>query len=98
MSQFHMTVGLDWSEDHLDACAVDPAGTVLFEQRFGQDVDGVAALSVLILQHATEPGTVGVAIELKRGGVIAALVERGFVVASINPSSWIGSGIDSPWR
>jgi transposase len=85
MSEFGLTVGVDWSEEHLDACAVAPSGTVQGEKRFAQDVEGVDALSAWILQLEPEPTRVGVAIELKRGPVVAALLERGFVVAALNP-------------
>jgi transposase len=85
VDDFALTVGLDWSEEHLDACAIDASGRQVFERRFEQDVKGVEELSSWILQREVDPSRVGIAIELKRGFVIAALVERGFVVMTINP-------------
>jgi transposase len=85
MADMRFMVGIDWSEDHLDACIIDAVGSVLGERRFTQDVTGVAALAAWITERACEPSQVGVAIELKRGAVVAALLERGFQVAGINP-------------
>jgi hypothetical protein len=85
MHDFELTVGVDWSEQHLDACAVDAAGNKVGEKRFSQDFEGVAQLAAWVLAFEPEPARVGVAIELKRGAIVAALIERGFVVAAINP-------------
>lgn len=85
MSDFRLTVGLDWSERYLDACVEDPTGRVLGERRFAQDVPGIAALVAWLVQLEPEPAHVGIGIELKRGSVVAALLEHGFRVAGLNP-------------
>ena len=85
MSELTMTVGLDWSEDHLDACAVDVTGRVLGEKRFEQSLVGVQALVAWLTSFEADPSRVGIGIELKRGPVVTGLMERGFRVASINP-------------
>jgi endonuclease III len=82
---FKLTIGLDWSEAHIDACAVDASGNHVSEGRFGQDVEGVEELARWIREREPDAARVGVAIELKRGFIIAALIEKGFTVFSINP-------------
>ena len=84
-SSLTLMVGLDWSEAHLDACAVDPMGKVLGERRFGQDMPGLQQLTEWISRWQSDASRVGIAIELKRGSLITGLLERGFRVATINP-------------
>ena len=85
MSELTVTVGIDWSERHLDACVVDTAGRVLGEKRFDQSVAGMVALTEWIARHESDPTRVGIAIELKHGAVVGGLMERGFRLATINP-------------
>ena len=85
MAELTVTAGIDWSEDHLDACMVSDAGIVLGERRFNGDLVGVTSLCAWLLKKEPDPARIGVAIELKRGPVVTALLERGFRVAGLNP-------------
>src|SRR2546425_1645074 len=80
-------VGIDWSEDHHDACIVDVDGRALAKGRVPDGVDGVAKLHELVWAHAEDPSQVVVGIELDRGLLVSALVAAGYTVHAINPLS-----------
>jgi transposase len=80
-------VGIDWSEDHHDACIVDGDGRVLAKGRVPDGVDGVAKLHEMVAAHAEGPSEVVVGIEVDRGLLVGALVAAGYAVHAINPLS-----------
>ena len=80
-------VGIDWSEDHHDACIVDRDGRVLAKGRVSEGVDGVGKLHEMVAAHAEDPSQVTVGIELDRGLLVGALVASGYAVHAINPLS-----------
>jgi transposase len=80
-------VGIDWSEDHHDACIVDVDGRVLAKGRVPESVDGVEKLHEMVAAHAEDPSQVMVGIELDRGLLVGALVAAGYAVHAINPLS-----------
>lgn len=79
-------VGIDWATEEHAVCVVDAHGAILGERRFAHSGDGLDALCQWLLAstHAT-PGDIWVAIEVPHGAVVETLLERGFVVHSINP-------------
>ena len=80
-------VGIDWSEDHHDACIVDGDGRVLAKGRVPEGVEGVGKLHEMVAAHAEDPSQVTVGIELDRGLLVGALVASGYAVHAINPLS-----------
>jgi transposase len=76
--------GVDWSRGHHDVCVVDEQGEVLAEERFAHSGEELRKLCEWLAKRA-EPREVAVGIETSRGPVVETLMERGFVVHSINP-------------
>lgn len=80
-------VGIDWAEDHHDACILDVDGHVLAKIRVPEGVEGVAKLHEMVAANAKDPSQVVVGIELDRGLLVGALVAAGYGVHAINPLS-----------
>ena len=79
-------VGVDWGSQKHQVCVIDVGGEVLGERVFEHGGEGLAAMADWLLSVAAgEAAAVGVAIEVPRGPVVESLLERGFVVHSINP-------------
>jgi len=84
-----MTVflGDDWAEAHHDVHLMNEAGVRLAARRLPEGLDGIAALHVLLAEHATDPGEVVIGIETERGLWVQALIASGYQVYAINPLS-----------
>ncbi len=80
-------VGIDWSEDHHDACIIDTDGRVLVRGRVPEGVGGVTKLHEMVAAYAEDPSEIAVGIELDRGLLVGALVAAGYAVHAINPLS-----------
>ncbi len=78
-------VGVDWAEDHHDACVMDQEGTVLGKRRVKDSVAGIGELHGLVAEHADDEEMVIVGIEIDRGLVVWSLVEAGYEIFAINP-------------
>lgn len=78
-------VGVDWAEQHHDACVLDEAGTVLGRAQVPDGIEGVARLHALVAEHAEEPAEVVVGIEVDRGLLVHALVAAGYQLYAVNP-------------
>lgn len=80
--------GVDWGSRKHQVCVVDAAGKVVGEREFEHGGAGLSQMADWLLSFATggEP-EVGVAVETPRGPVVESLMERGFVVHSINPEA-----------
>jgi transposase len=79
-------VGIDWATEEHAVCVVDAHGAVLGERRFVHSGDGLNALCQWLVDiTGATPGEIGVAIEVPHGAVVETLLERGFLVHSINP-------------
>lgn len=78
--------GVDWAMQKHDVCVVDAAGRVVAERSFAADAAGLAAMAAwLVAQGGAPASRIAVAIEVPHGVVVETLLERGFVVHSINP-------------
>jgi transposase len=79
-------VGFDWaSEDHY-VCLLDTAGKCVAERKVKHDGEALSELcSWLMEKSGASPARIAVAIEVPRGPVVEALLERGFPVFAINP-------------
>ncbi|MDE3075065.1 MAG: IS110 family transposase [Chloroflexota bacterium] len=80
-------LGIDWAEQHHDACLMDETGTVLAHQRIPDTLAGASQLQALIARHGTAPEEVVVGIETDRGLLVSLLVGSGYQVYAINPLS-----------
>lgn len=79
-------VGIDWATEEHQACAVDESGSPLDEVVIPHSGEGLSRLVRWLLRLGEgSPERVWIAIEVPHGAVVETLLERGFVVHSINP-------------
>ena len=78
--------GVDWGSQKHQACVLDAAGKLLGEREFEHGGAGLSQMADWLLSFAAgDESAVGVAVETPSGPVVESLMERGFVVHSINP-------------
>src|SRR3954465_7557521 len=77
--------GVDWGSEKHQVCLLDAAGQVVGERAFRHDGAGLAALCDWLGSGGGAPRRVAVAIEVRHGPVVDALLDRGFAVHAINP-------------
>ena len=78
--------GVDWGSQKHQACVLDAAGKLLGEREFEHGGAGLSQMADWLLSFAAgDESEVGVAVETPSGPVVESLMERGFVVHSINP-------------
>jgi transposase len=84
--EYEFYVGVDWATEAHQVCLIDPQRQILEERQVEHTAPGIARF-VGWLEHLGkgDPGRVAVALEIPRGAVVEALMERGFHVFSINP-------------
>lgn len=80
-------VGVDWATREHEVCVIDAQGEEIGKRSFAHSGDGLERLCSWIskVTNGAAPERVTVAIEVNRGPVIAALLERGYVVLACNP-------------
>jgi hypothetical protein len=78
-------VGVDWAEDHHDACVMAEDGTVLAKRRVPDSAAGLGELHGLVAEHADDEEAVIIGIEIDRGLGVWSLLEAGYEVFAINP-------------
>lgn len=86
MTSFRFYVGIDWADQaHLVAIRESGAEEIA-ERSFAHSGHGLAAMVEWLTERAGgRPEGVAVAIEVTRGAIVEALLERRFVVFAINP-------------
>jgi hypothetical protein len=77
--------GVDWSSEKHQVCILDQQGTIAGERSFAHSGAGLAELGDWLLSIAGAASAVAVGIEVPHGPVVDSLIDRGFVVHSINP-------------
>lgn len=77
--------GVDWGSEKHHACLVNLQGEIVAEREFPHSGKGLSELADWILSVAGMASTVAVAVEVPHGPVVDVLLDRGFVVHSINP-------------
>jgi transposase len=82
---FAWFVGIDWGSEKHQVCVLDQQGTVVGERSFPHSGAGLAELGDWLLTVAGAATAVAVAIEVPHGPVVDSLIDRGFMVHSINP-------------
>lgn len=82
---FAWFAGVDWGSEEHHACLVDAQGSIIGERVFPHSGTGLAELGDWLLSIAGAASAVAVAIEVPHGPVVDTLIDRGFVVHTINP-------------
>lgn len=83
---YSLFVGIDWATQEHTICVMDGAQKVLDQRTVEHSGSGLQQLcDVLAKLSGGNPSAVAVAIEVPRGAVVECLVERGYVVYSLNP-------------
>jgi transposase len=78
--------GVDWASEIHQVVLVDAHGTVAGERAFPHGGEGLGAMCDWILTTAGTPAdAIGIAIEVPHGPVVETLMDRGFLVHSVNP-------------
>lgn len=79
-------VGIDWASQAHEVCLLDRAGRVCERRQVEHTVTALAKwVEALLVRAQGDPGSIAIAIEVPRGGLVELLVERGFAVYAINP-------------
>jgi transposase len=79
-------VGIDWGSEAHDLVLVDGLGQVKGTWKIAHDAVAVHdCLTEILSQTGTTPDQVAVGLEIPRGVIVEALLERGFVVFALNP-------------
>ena len=82
----HWFAGVDWASEIHQVVLVDAHGTVAGERAFPHGGEGLGAMCDWILTTAGTPAdAIGIAIEVPHGPVVETLMDRGFLVHSVNP-------------
>ena len=76
---------VDWGSEKHQVCVLDAEGGIAGEREFPHSSDGLAELADWIQSSRARPSLVAIAIEVPHGPVVDMLLDRGFVVHSINP-------------
>lgn len=82
---FAWFAGIDWGAEHHHACLVDAQGRIVGERKFPHGGKGLADLCDWLLSICGAADAVAVGIEVPHGPVVDSLMDRGFVLHSINP-------------
>lgn len=83
-SNYQHFVGIDWATVEHEVHAMNAEGKRVSACSFKHSGDGLAELCTW-LHKLGDPATIAVAIEVPHGAVVETLLDRGFVVFSINP-------------
>src|SRR5947199_10268618 len=85
-SGYRLMVGIDWATEAHQVCVLNSQGRLLEQRRVEHRSEAIAAMiDRLIGLAGGDPTSIAVAIEVPRGPVVEALVERGRHVFAINP-------------
>ena len=86
MDRIEWFAGVDWGSEIHHVCIIDVERRVQGERSFEHTGLGLAELAAWLLQQAgVASDVIAVALEVPHGPVVEALMERGFVVHSLNP-------------
>ena len=78
--------GVDWASEIHQVVLVDAHGTVAGEHTFPHGGEGLGAMCDWLLTTTGAPAeAIAVAIEVPHGPVVETLMDRGFLVHSVNP-------------
>ncbi len=84
--RYRWYVGIDWGSDAHDLVLVDALGQVKGAWKIAHDAVAVHdCLTEILSQTGTAPDQIAVGLEIPRGVIVEALLERGFAVFALNP-------------
>jgi transposase len=76
---------VDWGSEKHQTCVLDAHGGVAGEREFRHSGAGLAELADWVQSITGEASVVAIAVEVPHGPVVDVLLDRGFIVHSINP-------------
>jgi hypothetical protein len=76
---------VDWGSAKHQVCVLDAQGGVAGEREFPHSGAGLMGLADWVQSITGEASLVAIAIEVPHGPVVDVLLDRGFIVHSINP-------------
>jgi transposase len=83
---YQFWVGVDWATANHQVCVLDASRKIVLERSYPHSGAGLAALAAdLDKLGAGDPERIAVGIEVPRGPVVEALLERRFHVYALNP-------------
>ena len=83
---YRFYVGIDWGSETHQVCVLDQRRRLVAERAVAHEGNAIAALVQWLTELSGDnPAQVAVAIEIPRGPVVEALIERGFHLYAINP-------------
>ena len=85
MPAFTLYVGIDWATQTHQVCVMDAHGAILREFVVEHTGESVREFLRSLEAAGVEPGKIAVAIEVPRGPIVEALLERDYAVFAINP-------------
>jgi len=96
-SDYRIYVGIDWASEAHQACVLNHERGIVTERSFAHAGNAIVEFAQWLSGLTDDPGQVAIAIEIPRGTVVETLVERGFHVYAINPSSSIVFATATAW-
>ena len=85
MNAFSLYIGIDWATQTHQVCVMDAHGTIVREQVVQHTGESIREFLRSVEVPDRKPDQVAVGIEVPRGPVVEAFLERGYAVYSINP-------------
>jgi transposase len=85
VKQYERFVGIDWGTQTHVVCVLDGACKVIAERQVDHRGESVLELAGWLAGLSSSPNQVAVALEVPRGPLVEALLERGLNVYAINP-------------
>ncbi len=84
--EFKFYVGVDWGTERHQACLIDPRGGVVCQRSIEHSGKEILEFLQFVEETASrEPSQIAVAIEVPRGPLVEAFLERQWAVFAINP-------------
>ncbi len=80
-------VGIDWANEHHDVCVTNERADPLGAFRIDHTVAGLELLAQRLAEACPDPGEIHIAIERPDGLLVAALLDRHYVVHPVNPKA-----------
>jgi transposase len=85
MPDYDLYVGIDWATQQHQVCLVDPTGRRREERHIAHSGAALREFVDYLVSLVRAPARVAVAIEVPRGAIVDALLERGCQVFALNP-------------
>jgi len=82
---FTLYIGIDWATQTHQVCIMDAYGTIVREFVVHHTGESIREFLRSLEAASDEPSKIAVGIEVPRGPIVEALLERGYAVFAINP-------------